>query len=126
MRNPMFWLVTASLALGGAVRGHQDAPAPPAPELASLVKTYCVTCHNDRLKTAGLSLQSLDLTNVPGHGQIWEKVARKLRSGEMPPANVRSRPDARTAEAFAAYLETTLDRAALVAPQSRAAPRCIA
>jgi mono/diheme cytochrome c family protein len=122
MRTPLFWLVSASLALGGAVRGQQDAPAPPAPELASLVKTYCVSCHNDKLKTADLSLQSVDLTNVPGHGQIWEKVARKLRSGEMPPANVRSRPDAKTAAAFAAYLETTLDRAALSHPNPGRAP----
>src|SRR4026207_1160648 len=92
MRTPMFWLVAASFALGGAAHGrHQDVPAPPAPELASLVKTYCVSCHNDKLKTADLSLQSADLTNVPAHGQIWEKVARKLRSGEMPPSNVRSR-----------------------------------
>ena len=123
MRTPMFWLVAASFALGGAARGrHQDVPAPPAPELASLVKTYCVSCHNDKLKTADLSLQSVDLTNVPAHGQIWEKVARKLRSGEMPPSNVRSRPDAKTAEAFAAYLETTLDRAAVSHPNPGRAP----
>ena len=57
--------------------------------------TYCVTCHNDRLKTAGLSLQTLELANVPAHAQVWEKVVRKLRSGEMPPPTVRSRPDPR-------------------------------
>src|SRR6266850_6309589 len=78
MRTPMVWLVAASFALGGAAHArHQGVPAPPAPELASLVSKYCVTCHNDKLKTADLSLQSLDLTNVPEHGQVWEKVARK-------------------------------------------------
>jgi mono/diheme cytochrome c family protein len=94
----------------------------PAPEYAGLVGTYCVTCHNDRLKTAGLSLQSLELANVPEHAEVWEKVARKLRSGEMPPATVRSRPDARNAAALVTYLETTLDRAAVAHPNPGRAP----
>src|SRR6059036_3571592 len=122
VRAPLVWLVAASFALGGAARGrHQDSRTP-APEYASLVGTYCVTCHNDRLKTAGLSLQALDLSKVPEQAQIWEKVARKLRSGEMPPATVRSRPDSRLAAALATYLETTLDRAAVVHPDPGRAP----
>ena len=97
-------------------------PAAIAPESAGLVGKYCVTCHNDKLKTADLSLQGVDLTNVPAHALIWEKVIRKLRTGEMPPPNVRSRPDAKTAEALAAYLETTLDRAAVDRPNPGRAP----
>jgi mono/diheme cytochrome c family protein len=91
-------------------------------EYASLVGTYCVTCHNDRLKTAGLTLQNLALDDVPEHAPVWEKVARKLRSGEMPPRTVQSRPDPQTAEAFATYLETTLDRAAEADPNPGRAP----
>ena len=49
-------------------------------------------------------------------------MARKLRSGEMPPSTVRSRPDARQAEAFAVYVETTLDRAAASRPNPGRAP----
>src|SRR5262245_56696682 len=68
-------------------------PQPPlAPEYSTFVATYCVACHNDRLKTAGLSLQNLRLTEAPEHAEILEKVARKLRSGEMPPTTVRARP----------------------------------
>jgi hypothetical protein len=100
-----------------------SAPAPPAtPESGALVSTYCVTCHNDKLKTAGLSLQALDLADIPAHGEVWEKVARKLRSGEMPPSTVRSRPDARVAGALAAHLEGTLDRAAAAHPNPGRAP----
>jgi mono/diheme cytochrome c family protein len=95
---------------------------PPAPEYASLVGTYCVTCHNDRLKTAGLSLQNLELADVPEHADVWEKVARKLRSGEMPPSTVRSRPEAQVTAGFVTYLETTLDRAAVSHPNPGRAP----
>jgi mono/diheme cytochrome c family protein len=113
-----------------AVAHDQQAAAPassPAPEYSSLessnlIATYCVTCHNDRLKTAGLSLQTLELANVPKHADVWERVARKLRSGEMPPATVRSRPDSRTAGALATYVEATLDRAAASHPSPGRAP----
>jgi mono/diheme cytochrome c family protein len=114
-------LVAASLALGGAARDrHQDIAVPAAS--AGLVKTYCVGCHNDTLRTGGLSLQSLDLTDIPEHAPVWEQVARKLRSGEMPPPTARSRPDPRLASELAAYLEQTIDRAALAHPNPGRAP----
>src|SRR5690349_3972207 len=46
---------------------------------------YCVGCHNDRLRTGGLSLQTLDPAEAGAHAEVWEKVARKLRTREMPP-----------------------------------------
>ena len=97
--------------------------APPASaEYAGLVGTYCLTCHNDRLKTAGLSLQNVGMADIPEHAPVWEKVARKLRSGEMPPPSVRARPDGPTAKAFATYLEATLDQAAIAHPEPGRAP----
>jgi hypothetical protein len=74
------------------------------------------------LKTAGLSLQSIGLADVPAHADVWEKVMRKLRSGEMPPATVRARPDSEAAGALLTYLETTLDRAAVSHPNPGRAP----
>jgi mono/diheme cytochrome c family protein len=120
VRTPLVWLMAASFALVGAVRAPQNAP--PAPEYSRLIATSCVTCHNDRLKTGGLSLQSADLANAPAHADVWEKVLRKLRTGEMPPATVRVRPDARTAGALQAYLETALDAAAVAHPNPGRAP----
>src|SRR5262245_49611963 len=58
----------------------------------ALLDRYCVTCHNERLKTAGLALDTLDVTNVPAGAESWEKVIRKLRAGVMPPVG-RPRPD---------------------------------
>jgi len=129
VRTPFVWLISAIFVCAGATASsvHAQRPEPAsAPPIASddgrLVATYCVTCHNDRLKTAGLSLQNLDLSAVPDHADIWEKVSRKLRSGEMPPTNVRSRPDPQAAAAFVTYLESTLDRAAIAHPNPGRAP----
>ena len=130
------WLVAAALVCAGALTprpryiptpfaaaiAHSQAPPPLASGAASLVGTYCISCHNDRLKTAGLTLQNLDLTSVPEHAEIWEKVARKLRTGEMPPPAVRSRPDPGAATALATYLEGDLDRAAASHPNPGRAP----
>ena len=76
---------------------------------------YCITCHNDRLQTAGLSLDRLDLADVSGNAEILEKVVRKLRSGQMPPEG-RPRPDAATIGEFTFSLENALDRAAATRP----------
>src|SRR5262249_5266112 len=76
---------------------------------------YCVTCHNQRLKTAGLALDELDPGDAGRHPEVWEKVVRKIRAGVMPPAS-RPRPDAETYAALIATLEPALDRAAAAHP----------
>ena len=76
---------------------------------------YCVTCHNERLKTAGVIFDSLNVDDVGADAEVWEKVVRKLRAGSMPPAG-RPRPDKAAYEDLAAWLEGELDRAAAVSP----------
>ena len=51
----------------------------------AVVDQYCVTCHNQRTRTAGLMLDKADLADVPANAEIWEKVIRKVRAGMMPP-----------------------------------------
>ena len=80
----------------------------------AVLDRYCVTCHNGRLRTAGLALDALDtlgVEQVGEHAEAWEKVVRKLRARAMPPAG-RPRPDKATYEAVASMIETALDRAA--------------
>ena len=77
----------------------------------AFVDTYCVTCHNQRLKTAGLAIDTLDVTNVAADSPAWEKVVVKLRAGLMPPAGM-PRPQPAAIETFTSALETALDRAA--------------
>ena len=88
---------SGSVALRAAA--PQQPAAPAAVGRATLDK-YCVTCHNDRLRTGGLSLQQIDLGNVAGDVEVWEKVVRKVRTGSMPPAGA-PRPDAATVSTFA-------------------------
>ena len=75
----------------------------------------CVGCHNDRLKTAGLSLEKIDVDHVDVDMTTWEKVVSKLRAGAMPPAGL-PRPDRAAQEAFIGSVEAALDQAARVDP----------
>jgi hypothetical protein len=101
--------VLASLAAASGVFAQDPA------EHGALVAKYCVTCHNDKARTGGLSLQSADLTDIPRAAETWEKAVRKLRVGAMPPQGA-ARPEAAALEKFATYLETSLDRAAAAKP----------
>jgi mono/diheme cytochrome c family protein len=92
--------------------------APPAASAANhraLLDRYCVTCHNDRAKTANLSLQGLDLAKVADRAEVWEKVIRKLRAGVMPPPDV-PRPPLPEYEGLRDWLEGEIDRAAAGKP----------
>ncbi|HVG54680.1 MAG TPA: DUF1592 domain-containing protein [Vicinamibacterales bacterium] len=91
--------------------------APKAPPLAgasaqqSLLTKYCVTCHNQRAKTGGLTLDNVDVANVGDAPEVWERVVQKLQANLMPPPGL-PRPDAAAYKGLLAHLETSLDRAA--------------
>src|SRR5262245_14599594 len=94
----------------------QDGPPKGGPyEIKPALDRYCVTCHNARLKTGGLSLEQLDPAVVGSEPETWEKVARKLRTREMPPSGL-PRPDQATYEQLVSTLEAALDRAASAVP----------
>ena len=94
----------------------QRSAAPVSPQREAITR-YCVACHSDRLNTAGLALNIIDVDNVGGNVAAWEKVVRKLRARAMPPAVPgRLRPDDSTYEFLIAYLEMALDRSAAEEP----------
>src|SRR5215510_14547528 len=76
----------------------------------SLLKSYCVGCHNQKLKNGGVALDSLDPSRVPADAAVWEKVLHKVRRGEMPPPGL-PRPDAAAVAKFTSTLEASLDKA---------------
>ncbi len=117
----IMWLA----GLSGLVASARQAPAPASPagsaavrspraaagDVASkqLLNSYCVSCHSDRLKTADLSLQAVDVDNIRRDAAVWEKVLRKLRAGAMPPVG-RPRPDGAGYAHITSRLESELDR----------------
>jgi hypothetical protein len=109
----------AALVLHPAPQQSNGAtPAPglsPASERALLDK-YCVTCHNEKLKTGGLMLDKIDVEHIGEGAETWEKVVRKIHGGTMPPQGM-PRPDQATLDNFASSLETSLDRAAISRPE---------
>jgi hypothetical protein len=97
----------ALLAISAATVFGQANPNP----ARDLVNRYCVSCHNQKLKTAGLALDRTDADNPSNSQETWEKVIVKLRSRAMPPPKL-PRPDNATFDKVAAYLESEIDRAA--------------
>src|SRR3984957_17456449 len=104
---------------------QSTAPTPPralpAPDGALLAK-YCVTCHNDRAKTGGLTLEKIDTANIPANAETWEMVIRKLRVGAMPPSGM-PKPSPSDVSALLSSLETALDKAYAANPNPGRAAR---
>ena len=92
-----------------------------ATQFRALLDTYCVTCHNARLKTGGLILDSASLNDLTADAVLWEKVIHKLRLGAMPPQG-RPQPDATSVTQFIDALEHGLDAAYVTHPNPGRAP----
>ena len=109
--------VCSSLGVAGAQQpSGSNSSLPPASSQRAFVDTYCVTCHNDRLRTGELSLEKVELQNIAEGSETWEKVIRKLRTGAMPPQGAPRRPDPAAADNFVSFLEASIDRAAMAKP----------
>jgi hypothetical protein len=108
--------LSLSVALVAGQSGQRAVPVPTGGSgLAAqrvLVDQYCVTCHNERLKTGNLRLDDLDLAHLGNHAEIGEKVVRKLRAGMMPPSGAR-RPEPDALESLIVWMERELDRGAV-------------
>ena len=102
----------STLIFAAVVAGDAQTPAPTPAQPPALLAQYCITCHNQRLKTAGLTIDAMDVDHVAKDAAAWEKVVRKIRTGMMPPSGAR-RPARAALDGFAADLEARLDRAAV-------------
>lgn len=76
---------------------------------------YCVTCHNESLKTANLMLDQAELSDLSLAPGLWEKVLLKLQTRSMPPVGM-PRPDESFYESFSSYLSDGLDALAVAHP----------
>ena len=79
------------MVVGGVVGVEQTARTQTqAPEQAVLTR-YCIACHNEKTKSAGLMLDKLDFAHPGASAETWEKVVRKVRAGMMPPITMGRR-----------------------------------
>jgi hypothetical protein len=122
---------TATLVAASAIDLHGAAwfqrparaeTAPAAPddaaspvEIRAVLDKYCVTCHNERLKSASIVLEQKDVGHVASDVETWERVVRKLEAGAMPPMGV-PRPDAGTLKRVWHGIAAQLDREAAQHP----------
>jgi hypothetical protein len=106
--------VTVSTVWAGSPQEQASSKPPISPQRA-LLDRYCVGCHNQNLKSGGLTLDTLNEGNIGENPAAWEKVVTKLRAGLMPPARL-PRPDEKTYDAFRIWIQDGLDRAAAAHP----------
>ena len=109
MRTLLLAAFAASALTAAPQQSVKPASAPVDPNKA-LVNRYCATCHNSKLKTANLAFDVIDLTHPEKDALTWERAIRKLRGGMMPPPGA-PRPPLEQVNAFATYLEESLDKA---------------
>jgi len=107
--------VAAAATPQAAPAGAPSQPVASPDAIRSVLTTYCVACHNARLKSGELALDSIDTVDLLSNAETWEKVIRKFRVNAMPPTG-RRRPDAAGHDAFLAAIETTLDREHAASP----------
>jgi mono/diheme cytochrome c family protein len=112
---PSSTALSQTSARSPVVPASQAAATHAAPSPRALVDQYCVVCHNQKTLTAGVSLEGIDFSNPAANAAIMERVLRKVRTGEMPPAGM-PRPPAPVLAAFTKSLEGALDQAAAAHP----------
>jgi hypothetical protein len=93
----------------------QNQPAPVGHQ--ALLQRYCATCHSTQAKTAGVVLQGIDPADVAHNGELLERVLRKIKTGQMPPAGM-PRPDKVVLTEFTTWLEGALDAEAAAHPNA--------
>ncbi len=110
---------TLWICLGAALIAANALAADPAAK--PVIQQYCLGCHNEKLRTAGLALDPTELDHIATHSETWEKVARKLRTGEMPPPGM-PRPAPDVYRKITTEIESALDTAATLNPQPGRVP----
>jgi mono/diheme cytochrome c family protein len=112
-------LLAGLLAGSGALVATMAPPAVPVAQVAATqagqaqlatINTYCVGCHNDRAKTAGVSFEGLKADAIGERAEVFEKAVRKLRGRVMPPPGAKQ-PEAKDIDSLVSWLETSLDKA---------------
>lgn len=107
-------IISAGMLLAGfsgmlqAQSSSSDSLSADSPR--ALLDRYCVTCHNESLKTADLMLDKANVVVVGEDPPLWERVVTKLSLRAMPPVDMPLRPNEGEYAALLSYLQTELGR----------------
>jgi len=105
---------STQVAVNAPVEAAPASTLTPADHKKMLMQ-YCTGCHNDRLKTAGMSVVPLDADNLQANQATWEKILRRVSLGEMPLRGA-PRPPKERLDQFTHWLSATLDTQAAANP----------
>jgi hypothetical protein len=89
----------------GLLVGTAFAQQPGTPQETATLQRYCLGCHNSRLKSGGFALEGITPATHPA---AFEKIIRKLRARQMPPAGL-PRPKEEVYQALVHSFESTMD-----------------
>lgn len=105
----------AFILVSPAVVLAQSSPSPASAATREIVANHCYDCHDGDSTKGGLNLEAIADKPLSQHSEIWEKVVRRLRARQMPPAG-KKRPDEATYTTILSNLESTLEQHAAAHP----------
>lgn len=113
-------LIILSPLLSLMIPARQVQSAEDSDAFAQTIRPFltanCTTCHNPDLQSGGLNLEAFrSAASITENRERWEKVLRKLRTGEMPPKGM-PRPDKTEVENVCRFIEGEFARADQLAP----------
>ena len=74
-----YYLGLLVLSMGFAIGPVQGQQSSAATDLyRNVLNQYCVSCHNEALKTANVLLDQANVNDIRQDPQLWEKVIVKL------------------------------------------------
>jgi mono/diheme cytochrome c family protein len=118
LRNAAFAVSSAALllAIDGLTPPSLAGAAPPASttfdsSVRPVLAKTCFACHNEKLASGGLNVALLmKPESLLRNREEWEKVLRKLRTGEMPPKGI-PRPPQQQIDALNHFVRSEFDKA---------------
>ena len=108
-------LAVAAFLPASAQQTQTQNSSATASALHDTLGLYCVGCHSGPTPFAGLNLEPMDFNNLEANGEIWEKLIRKLKARQMPPAGM-PRPDEGTYDRIVDFIRSGRDHLAEVKP----------
>jgi cytochrome c551/c552 len=103
-----------AVTAAGMVFGQGAATSAVSPQRAFLNQN-CAGCHNDKLKTGGVTMTKLDVAHPENTAELSEKVIRYLQAGLMPPSGM-PRPTPEAEKTFVTALQHEIDQASMLHP----------